>query len=118
MIQYRSNIEDYNGVQAVVENVDFFETGCGLVPVNMSEVARALDPHTSTMSRAVQDKYIVCAAGTVALKSLFEKGVPGISGKTVSKTLAKQQIVQFISKEDASNPLSDKDLILFRIKNA
>jgi RNA polymerase sigma-54 factor len=88
----------------------FFKTGQGLVPMNMAEIADALELHTSTISRAVQEKYVVCAAGTVSLKSLFAKGVRGVTGQIISTDAIKQQIARIIGKEDASRPLSDEAL--------
>lgn len=60
----------------------FFTDGKSLQPMMMSEVAEALGVHVSTVSRAIAGKYIVCAAGTVSLKSLFTSGYAsgGLSG--------------------------------------
>lgn len=61
----------------------------------MSEVAEALGVHVSTVSRAIAGKYIVCAAGTVSLKSLFTSGYAsgGLSG-AVSAAVIKRRLVE------------------------
>ena len=77
----------------------------------MSEVAEALGVHVSTVSRAIAGKYIVCAAGTVSLKSLFTSGYAsgGLSG-AVSAAVIKRRLVELIAAEDPAAPLSDDAL--------
>lgn len=72
----------------------FFTDGKSLQPMMMSEVAEALGVHVSTVSRAIAGKYIVCAAGTVSLKSLFTSGYAsgGLSG-AVSAAVIKRRLV-------------------------
>jgi RNA polymerase sigma-54 factor len=92
----------------------FFRDGKTLRPMTMSEIADRLGFNVSTISRAVHDKYIVCAAGTVSLKSLFSSGYSGADGgeaeNALSSVVIKRQIVDMISKEPADAPLSDSAL--------
>ncbi|MDL2218725.1 RNA polymerase factor sigma-54 [Ruminococcaceae bacterium OttesenSCG-928-O06] len=88
----------------------FFEDGTSLAPMTLSDVAGPLGIHPSTVSRAVQEKYITCAAGTVGLKSLFTTGVKSASGQAVSNVLIRQKIEKYIEAEDKARPLSDEDL--------
>lgn len=89
----------------------FFTDGKSLQPMMMSEVAEALGVHVSTVSRAIAGKYIVCAAGTVSLKSLFTSGYAsgGLSG-AVSAAVIKRRLVELIAAEDHAAPLSDDAL--------
>ena len=89
----------------------FFTDGKSLQPMMMSEVAEALGVHVSTVSRAIAGKYIVCAAGTVSLKSLFTSGYAsgGLSG-AVSAAVIKRRLVELIAAEDPAAPLSDDAL--------
>lgn len=89
---------------------DFFLHRGPLVPMTMADVAEELELHTSTVSRAVQDKYIVCPLGTLPLKSLFTTGVKSADGGVVSNTLVRQKIEQLVAGEDVRHPLSDEDL--------
>lgn len=87
----------------------FFMDGQTLLPMKMSDAARALDLHLSTISRAVKEKFICCQAGTVALKVLFTAPVAAGQGKTeVSRSAVKKRIQQFVEAEDVKNPLTDE----------
>lgn len=87
----------------------FFKGGGALAPMTLKDVAEALELHVSTVSRAVRDKYIVCAAGTVALKTLFSTGIPGAEG-AVSATVVRKMIQKCIRDENPQKPLSDENI--------
>lgn len=87
----------------------FFSDGKPLVPMTMADLSAYLDLHVSTISRAIQDKYIVCNMGTISLKSLFTSGILSSSGE-ISSTAVQQKIEACIKAEDATNPLSDESL--------
>ena len=88
----------------------FFEDGKSLVPVTMGEIAELLDLHISTVSRAVQNKYIICAAGTIPLRSLFTSGIKFKESGLVSNKIICQKIKDMIDEEDVKKPLSDEKL--------
>ncbi len=88
----------------------YFLDGQVLEPMLMSEIAEALDLHTSTVSRAVQGKYISCAGGVVALKSLFSAGIRSQSGSALAPSTIKARIQKLIDAEAKSAPLSDEDI--------
>lgn len=94
------------------EQKEFLQTGTGIKPMSMSEVARALDLHLSTVSRGVKEKYIICTVGTIALKTLFTTGVGGAQGEVVSSRMARQALRRCVEMEDKKSPLSDEDLRL------
>lgn len=79
-----------------------------LVPFVIAEAAEELGLHSSTVSRAVQGKYITTPRGTIALKSLFS--VPSSRGSEVSSAGAKEQVRMLILAEDKAHPLSDEKL--------
>lgn len=89
---------------------DYFEDGKSLQPMSMTDIADALNLNVSTISRAVQEKYIDCAAGIVELKSLFSGGIVSQTGVNVSTPVIKQKIAEFINAEDSSSPLSDESI--------
>lgn len=91
---------------------DFFTDGKNLQPMTLSDVAQRLDLHVSTISRAVQGKYIVCAAGTVHLKTLFTQGSRTNNGTVVSVDFVRQQLKKCIDAENPQQPLSDENLRL------
>lgn len=96
--------------QVIALQPKFFDDGLTLVPMSMAQVAEALELSASTISRAVQGKYIICAAGTVELKTLFSQGVQNKQGETLSASFIKRQMGKFLDAEDAAGPLSDEDL--------
>ena len=89
---------------------DFFRTGEGLTPMTLADVADRLGLHTSTVSRAVQEKYILCAAGTVCLRDLFVRGLPVQASGRVSAAFIRDKIQRSIAAEDPARPLSDEDI--------
>ncbi len=96
--------------QIVDMQPQFFDDGMTLAPMSMAAVAEALELSNSTVSRAVQGKYIICAAGTVELKSLFSPGVQAGQGEALSASFIKMQMKKLLDGEDAKKPLSDEDL--------
>lgn len=88
----------------------YFTDGLSLQPMTMAQVADALSLNVSTISRAVGGKYIVCAAGTVELRSLFSAGIQNQQGEAVSSGLIKRKIKEYIDAEEPASPLSDESI--------
>lgn len=88
----------------------FFTGRGGLVPMTLADIAERLGMHPSTISRAVQDKVIVCPKGTVPLKQLFTAALPTKNHGWVSSAVVKSRIELFIKAEDSRRPLSDEGL--------
>ncbi|MBR2539526.1 MAG: RNA polymerase factor sigma-54 [Mogibacterium sp.] len=76
-----------------------------LKPLTMQEVADEIGVNVSTVSRAVNDKYIKCPAGTFALKHFFTGEVAGGTRDSVLK-----RIKELIAEEDPAKPLSDQKI--------
>ena len=92
----------------------YFLDGKSLQPMTMAELAQALGVHTSTISRGVSGKYIVCMAGTVSLRSLFTTGYQS-KEQAVSAAVIKRKLLEIVTAEDPAAPLSDEALCrLFR----
>lgn len=54
----------------------FFEFGTGhLKPLRLQDVARMLEIHESTVSRAIRDKYLQCSWGIFPMKYFFSKSI-------------------------------------------
>ena len=87
----------------------FFLDGRSLLPMTMAELADKLGVHTSTISRGVSGKYIVCVAGTISLRTLFTSGYQSRE-KAVSATVIKRKLLELIAAEDPAAPLSDEAL--------
>lgn len=91
----------------------YFSKGiASLEPMTMKEIAKELDLNESTVSRAVQDKFILCSFGMVSIKSLFtaQLGNP-VNGTVVSVAEVKKKIQKCIDTEDKKIPLSDQAIV-------
>jgi RNA polymerase sigma-54 factor len=98
-------------IRKIVElQKDYFENG-QLRPMKISDISEALCIHESTVSRAIQNKYISCRYGTIRIKSLFTSSLSTTKeGENISSNLVKKEIRDLISREDKANPLSDFDI--------
>lgn len=94
--------------QVIVERQSaFFRSGPeALRPLRMGEVARALELHESTVSRAVREKYLQCSQGLYPLSWFFTRS----AGAGVSGTAARKLLLRLIDGEDKAKPLSDQQL--------
>lgn len=96
----------------------YFSKGpSGLKPMTMKEIAKELGLNESTVSRAVQDKFILCPAGLVSIKSLFTAELGSLGqGTGVSAAEVKEKIRRCIHSEDKESPLSDQAIVLQLLK--
>lgn len=104
----------YNVANAVVAHQkDFFRYGSkSLKPLTLKQVADGLGVHESTVSRAVNGKYLQCARGVFELKYFFSAGVSGENGgKSVSAVSVKDFIKEIVDGEDPRSPYSDQDMV-------
>lgn len=75
--------------------------------LTISDVAKEVGFHPSTISRAVSNKYVLVNGKTMALSSLLSHAVKKSDGAMASKSSIKTRIIQLVSAEDRSSPLSD-----------
>ena len=91
---------------------EFLEHGWNaLKPLTMGEIAKALDINDSTVSRAVNGKFIKTPFGTVELKKLFTTGMTTETGEALSNSAIQDRIRKIIDGEDKSNPVSDEQIM-------
>lgn len=100
----------YRVCKAIVEyQYEFFEKGLlYLKPLNLKDIADEIEVHESTVSRAVNGKYIQCPNGLFEIKYFFQSGVKGSSGEGVSSESVKSIMKDMIDKEDSKKPISDQ----------
>ncbi len=90
---------------------DFFVTGPEkLVPLVMKEVAEKTGFDLSTISRAVNGKYVQTRFGTFELKYFFSGSLPTEEGEDLSTKIIKQYLKELIDAEDPVKPLNDDKL--------
>ena len=79
-------------------------------PLTMKDVAQALNYNESTISRAVNNKFIASDQGLISLKSFFSYGIEGEFGFKHSVETIKDKIKKIIEEEPATRPLSDQEI--------
>ncbi|WP_019240266.1 MULTISPECIES: RNA polymerase factor sigma-54 [Bacillus] len=93
------------------EQYSFFECGPSeLKPLMMQQAADALEVHVSTISRAVQGKYIQTPWGMFPLKYFFNSNVTKKSEENTTATQVKLMIQKMIHEENTLQPLSDLEI--------
>ncbi len=80
-------------------------------PLKMQQIADQVGVHVTTVSRAVDDKWVQTPRGIFPLKRFFGGGTQTLTGEEVAWETIKQKLLEIIEKEDKSNPLSDEDLV-------
>src|SRR5688500_9918823 len=99
--------------EIVKQQEGFFRRGVAhLKPLTLRAVAEAVAVHESTVSRVTSNKYLHCPRGTFELKYFFTSGVASSDGESsVSAETVKAQIRALCDAEDASDILSDDQLV-------
>jgi RNA polymerase sigma-54 factor len=77
----------------------------------MQQIADRVGVHVTTISRAVDDKWISTPRGIYPLKRFFTGGTTTAAGDELAWDTVKQKLLDLISKEDKSNPLSDEHIM-------
>ena len=77
----------------------------------MQQIADQVGVHVTTVSRAVDDKWVQTPRGIFPLKRFFGGGTHTADGEEVAWETIKQKLLEIIDKEDKANPLSDEDLV-------
>ena len=102
----------YKVARCVVEKQkEFFEKGIEhLRPMVLSEVAREVGVHESTVARVVANKHIQTPQGVFALNYFFHKSISSDHGDDISSVRIKDLIRRIVGDEDRASPLSDIDI--------
>lgn len=89
----------------------FFEKGREyLVPMTQKEMAGYINVHESTVSRAIDQKYVETPQGIFPIKFFFSKSFQLETGDEVSTLALENELKELIRKEDPAKPLSDEKL--------
>lgn len=89
---------------------DFFEYGkSALKPLTMNDLSEELGVHESTISRTVNDKYLLCSRGVYELRYFFNGAVSN-SNPDVTPESVKMMISRMIASENKISPLSDRSI--------
>jgi len=99
--------------QAIVDfQIDFLNNGPEhIVPLKMQQIADVVGVHVTTVSRAVDDKWIQTPRGLYPLKRFFGGGTKTSEGEDVAWGIIRLKLKEIIEAEDKNKPLSDDALV-------
>ena len=81
-------------------------------PLKMQQIADQVKVHVTTVSRAVDDKWVQTPRGVFPLKRFFGGGKKNDqTHEEVAYEVMKQKLLELIGNEDKANPLSDEELV-------
>lgn len=99
--------------QAIVDRqTEFLEHGPEAIqPLKMQQIADDVGVHVTTVSRAVDDKWIQTTRGLFPLKRFFGGGTKTDSGEDVAWDIIRMKLQEIIDGEDKESPFSDDALV-------
>ena len=99
--------------QAIVDHqTEFLEKGPEAIePLKMQQIADRVGVHVTTVSRAVDDKWIQTARGLFPLKRFFVGGTVSSDGKEVAYDAVRIKLQEIVDGEDKHKPYSDDELV-------
>ena len=99
--------------QAIVDHqTKFLDDGPEfLEPLKMQQIADKVGVHVTTVSRAVDDKWIQTARGLMPLKRFFVGGTTSADGDEVAWDTIRIKLQELVDHEDKQHPHSDDELV-------
>lgn len=99
--------------QAIVDyQKKFLDEGPEFIePLKMQQIADQVGVHVTTVSRAVDDKWIQTPRGIFALRRFFVGGTQTADGDEVAWDTIRLKLQEVIDQEDKTNPYSDDQLV-------
>ncbi|MEQ9408579.1 MAG: RNA polymerase factor sigma-54 [Fuerstiella sp.] len=107
----------YSTVKKVAQEIvdhqqEFLEKGPEYIsPLKMQQIADRVGVHVTTVSRAVDEKWIQTPRGLFPLKRFFGGGTQTADGEEVAWDTIRIKLQELIDEEDKSKPLSDDALV-------
>ncbi len=91
----------------------FLEKGPDFIqPLKMEQIAEKVGVHVTTVSRAVDEKWVETPRGVFPLRRFFGGGTKNAqTGQEVAWETIKQKLQEIIAAEDKAKPLSDEDIM-------
>ena len=99
--------------QAIVDyQRKFLDEGPEFIePLKMQQIADQVGVHVTTVSRAVDDKWVQTPRGILPLRRFFVGGTQTANGEEVAWDAIRLKLQEVIDKEDKTNPYSDDQLV-------
>lgn len=107
-LEQRRNTIAEVGRAIVLAQQDFFiKNEHPLKPLTLKQIANTVGIHESTVSRAVNGKYLKTNFGIFELRTFF---VSAIAGQSTSNQEIKKRLIEIIQGENKQKPFSDQKL--------
>ena len=99
--------------QAIVDHqTRFLSKGPEFIePLKMQQIADKVGVHVTTVSRAVDDKWIQTPRGIFPLKRFFCGGTVSADGEEVAWDTVRLKLQEIVDHEDKQHPFSDEELV-------
>jgi len=99
--------------QAIVDHqTRFFADGPDAIePLKMQQIADRIGMHVTTVSRAVDDKWLQTPRGLHPLRKFFVGGTVSADGEEVAWDAVRLKLQEIVDGEPKDAPLSDDDLV-------
>ncbi len=99
--------------QAIVDHQTRFLTDGpeAIEPLKMQQIADRIGMHVTTVSRAVDDKWLQTPRGLWALRRFFVGGTMSADGEEVAWDAVRMKLQEIIQAEPKDAPYSDDDLV-------
>ena len=99
--------------QAIVDHqTRFLDEGPEAIePLKMQQIADKVGVHVTTVSRAVDDKWIQAPRGIYALRRFFVGGTVSEGGEEVAWDAIRLRLQELVGHEDKRSPHSDDELV-------
>lgn len=90
---------------------EFFDKGAtSFKPMTLTQIAKAVDKHKSTVSRAIVNKFLQTQEGIFELRYFLNSGVKQENGEFFSSKMIKSKMKGLIENENRENPFSDQKI--------
>ncbi|MEM9185722.1 MAG: RNA polymerase factor sigma-54 [Planctomycetota bacterium] len=105
--------------QAIVDHqTRFLDDGPEFIePLKMQQIADKVGVHVTTVSRAVDDKWIQAPRGIYPLRRFFVGGTTSADGEDIAWDRVRLKLQELVDAEDKSKPLSDDALVTLLSEN-
>jgi RNA polymerase sigma-54 factor len=111
-IEQRRNTISRVAQEIVNHQKAFFEKGPRFIqPLKRQEIADKVGVHLTTVSRAVDDKWIDTPSGIFPLRKFFVGGTTNETGEDVTWDEIRIKLQEIVAAEDKADPLSDDELV-------
>ncbi len=79
-------------------------------PLKMQQIADKVGVHVTTVSRAVDDKWVQTPRGIFPLRRFFCSGTTAADGEEITWDAVRMKLQEIIDREDKRRPLNDEEL--------